>query len=71
MRRLLSDLCVSAAFLADLFRTTLIESVRTARAIPAPSPIEPLDAAGPGQRLRGPFEPHDDRRNSSGNYWLR
>jgi len=71
MRRLLTDLCVSAAFLADLFRTTLVETVRTARTSPAAGPIEPLDAAGPGQRVRGPFEPHHDRRNPSGGYWFR
>ena len=75
MRRLVTDLCVSAAFLADLARTVLVETVRTARAGPANGPIEPLDRPGPAGgitgRVRRALGVRDQRRTPGGNYWFR
>ena len=48
MRRLLTDLCATAAFLADLFTTALAETARTARGRPATGRLGLRDQPGPG-----------------------
>jgi hypothetical protein len=77
MRRLLTDLCESAVFLADLVKSVMLETVRKIRPDPATGPVEPLDRREPwptglfGRRTRQPIEAQVGRRTPAGTYWFR
>jgi len=65
MRRLLADLCESAAFLADLCATALNATAATVRPAPAATAAD----ARPGRRVRGGTDVRDEPR--AGSYWFR
>ena len=73
MRRLLTDVCVSAAFVADLFATALAEAARRAQAgrpgwcdRPGPGPADRI-----GGRARRVIDIGDGPPARTGSYWFR
>ena len=69
MRRLLADLCDSAAFLADLCAAALDATARTVRPAPA-ADRHPADLRA-GGRVRAVIDVEDGRRARAGGYWFR